>query len=72
MDRREVVGLRAELGGRTGGWIGGSDWGVGLRGSRVVYCVVIDPASSQRHDKIGMMTARHSDRPYQYRDRGGK
>ena len=39
---------------------------------RVVYCVVTDPAPSQRHDKIGMMMARHCDRPYRYRDGRGK
>ena len=40
--------------------------------TRVVYCVVTDPASSQRHDKIGMMTARHRVGPCRYRDGGGK
>ena len=40
--------------------------------SRVVYCVVTDPAPSQRHDKIGMMTARHRVGPCRYRDGGGK
>ena len=25
--------------------------------NKVVYCVVTDPAPSQRHDRIGMMTA---------------
>ena len=40
--------------------------------ARVVYCVVTDPALSQRHDKIGMMTARHSVEPCRYRDGGGK
>ena len=40
------------------------DWGtreivVGKPPTRVVYCVVTDPAPSQRHDKIGMMTAQH-------------
>ena len=39
---------------------------------RVVYCVVTDPAPSQRHDKIGMMTARHRVGPCRYRDGGGK
>ena len=39
---------------------------------RVVYCVVTNPAPSQRHDKIGMMTARHRVRPCRYRDGGGK
>ena len=39
---------------------------------RVVYCVVTDPALSQRHDKIGMMTARHRVGPYRYHDGGGK
>ena len=40
--------------------------------SRVVYCVVTDPALSQCHDKIGMMTARHRVGPCRYRDGGGK
>ena len=40
--------------------------------ARVVYCVMTDRAPSQRHDKIGMMTARHRDGPCRYRDRGGK
>ena len=40
--------------------------------ARVVYCVVTDPALSQCHDKISMMTARHHDRPCRYRDGGGK
>ena len=39
---------------------------------RVVYCVVTDPALSQRHDKIGMMTARHRVGPSRYHDGGGK
>ena len=39
---------------------------------RVVYCVVTDPALSQRHDKISMMTTRHRDGPCRYRDGGGK
>ena len=39
---------------------------------RVVYCVVTDPAPSQRHDKIGMMTARHRDGSCRYHDGGGK
>ena len=39
---------------------------------RVVYSVVTDPAPSQRHDKIGMMTARHRVGPCRYRDGGGK
>ena len=39
---------------------------------RVVYCVVMDPAPSQRHDKIGMMTAQHRVGPCRYRDGGGK
>ena len=39
---------------------------------RVVYCVVTDPALSQRHDKIGIMTARHRVGPSRYRDGGGK
>ena len=30
------------------------------------------PAPSQRHDKIGMMTARHRDGPCRYHDGGGK
>ena len=38
----------------------------------VVYCVMTDPASSQRHDKIGMMMARHRDGPYRYYDGGDK
>ena len=38
--------------------------------SKVVYCVVTDPAPSQRHDKIGMMTAQHRDEPCRYRDGG--
>ena len=40
--------------------------------TRVVYCVVMDPAPSQRHDKIGMMTGRHRVGPCRYRDGGGK
>ena len=43
-----------------------SGWDVCVPGSvvppapgRVVYCVMTDPAPSQRHNKIGMMTARH-------------
>ena len=40
--------------------------------ARVVYCVVTDLAPSQRHDKIGMMTARHHVGPCRYRDGGGK
>ena len=39
--------------------------------TRVVYYVVTDLAPSQRHNKIGMMTARHRVGPYRYRD-GGK
>ena len=39
---------------------------------KVVYYIVTDPAPSQRHDKIGMMTARHRDGPCCYRDGGGK
>ena len=40
--------------------------------ARVVYCVVTDPVLSQRHDKIGMMTARHRVGPCRYHDGGGK
>ena len=40
--------------------------------NRVVYCVVTDPAPSQRHEKIGMMMARHRDGPCCYHDGGGK
>ena len=39
---------------------------------RVVYCAVTDPAPSQRHDKIGIITARHRDEPCRYHDGGGK
>ena len=42
------------------------------RENMVVYCVMTDPAPSQRHDKIGMMTARHRIGPCRYRDGGGK
>ena len=42
------------------------------KGDRVVYCVVMDPAPSQHHDKIGIMTARHRVGSCRYRDGGGK
>ena len=38
----------------------------------IVYCVVTDPAPSERRNKISMMMARYRNRPCCYRDDGGE